>query len=384
MTGKAADNTFILHCGSVNNHVPKIDYPISKGNNLKPFVKKVQLTDDYAIHVFNFNGTACISSCDLSAFLWKIDIVRTMVIICEEDYSELFSELKRINFSGLWDGEERKDWVTLFQLEDVPVVLETFNHPSAELKLAVQLAIRNFDPNDEFWRGKCKETPIENTTQSTQPLCKQSSPKPIPSRSISQKKSPTVYSEQTGLSSSASPPQFHFGKGSPSHRNELRTSSAESSPRSRRPSTVTLEDIKTINANLTHLHKLRQCILNKMEKANCPYENYAATLASVESKLQKLNALLIKASPTVENKDPPGQGRLLSPYQQNSSNARRTPSPAGNLGFSPRDTRSAFQSPSPSPISDRINGDTGNPTDDLQDVLLINTHPPFCFLGLLL
>ncbi|CAI9716245.1 Hypothetical predicted protein [Octopus vulgaris] len=338
------------------------EYPISQGNNLKPFVQRIELTPEIAIHLFNFNGTACISSCELSSFFWKIDIIRTMlrrvnlgiskVIICEEDYEELFKELEKINFSGLKSGDEHKDWLTLFRLEDVPLVLETFCHPSAELKAAVYKAIQEFEPDDNFWKNNIARSSLKKVSDnSTLNIVKCTSPVPIPTNKLSnQVQHLSVKNKgQLNLSKSASPPSLRSQWSSPSQEIKFKAGSLEAVPWLRH-SSASGEDMKTINYNLTIFHKQRQRILNRLMKDPNDYENCVKELEDVEDKLQKLNELLIKLSPTVENRDPPG--RSHSPYHQSQSN--HSGSPSSSRGLSPRDTRSTSRSPSSSPVPENV------------------------------
>uniref|UniRef100_A0A0L8HW18 Tudor domain-containing protein 5 n=1 Tax=Octopus bimaculoides TaxID=37653 RepID=A0A0L8HW18_OCTBM len=305
---------------SNNLHTSDIskEYPISQGNNLKPFVQRIELTPEIAIHLFNFNGTACISSCELSSFFWKIDIIRTMlrrvnlgiskVIICQEDYEELFKELENINFSGLKSGDDHKDWLTLFRLEDVPLVLETFCHPSAELKAAVNKAIQEFEPDDNFWKNNSARSSLKKVSDSsTLNMVKCTSPVSIPTNKLSnQVQHLSVKNKgQLNLSKSASPPSLRSQWSSPSQEIKFKAGSLEAVPWLRH-SSASGEDMKTINYNLTIFHKQRQRILNRLMKDPSDYENCVKELEDVEDKLQKLNELLIKLSPTVENRDPPG------------------------------------------------------------------------------
>ncbi|XP_014769170.1 uncharacterized protein LOC106868430 isoform X4 [Octopus bimaculoides] len=349
---------------SNNLHTSDIskEYPISQGNNLKPFVQRIELTPEIAIHLFNFNGTACISSCELSSFFWKIDIIRTMlrrvnlgiskVIICQEDYEELFKELENINFSGLKSGDDHKDWLTLFRLEDVPLVLETFCHPSAELKAAVNKAIQEFEPDDNFWKNNSARSSLKKVSDSsTLNMVKCTSPVSIPTNKLSnQVQHLSVKNKgQLNLSKSASPPSLRSQWSSPSQEIKFKAGSLEAVPWLRH-SSASGEDMKTINYNLTIFHKQRQRILNRLMKDPSDYENCVKELEDVEDKLQKLNELLIKLSPTVENRDPPG--RSHSPYHQSQSN--HSGSPSSSLGLSPRDTRSTSRSPSSSPVPENV------------------------------
>ncbi|GAB1597772.1 uncharacterized protein LOC115217252 isoform X3 [Argonauta hians] len=353
-SGNAFSNN--LHTSDISK-----DFPVSQGNDLKPFVQRLELTSEITIHLFNCNGTACISSSELSSFFWKIDIIRTMlrrinlgiskVIICEEDYEELFKVLENINFSGLKFGEEHKDWLTLFRLVDVPMVLEAFSHPSVELKAAINKAILEFDPEDPFWKINNNSRRTVKKILENQTVCRveYTSPVPIPANNVSNgiQHLSVRNKEQLNLSRSASPPNLRSQWRSPQDI-KFKASSLETMPWLHH-SSASGEDMKTINYNLTVFHKQRQRILNRLMVNPNDYENSVKELEEVEDKLQKLNELLIKISPTVESRDLPG--RSHSPYQNQSNYSG---SPSSSRVLSPRESYSVSRSSSSSPVPENV------------------------------
>jgi len=81
---------------------------------------------------------------EISALFWHKDILRQMlhqqkvsvqpVTISREEHSDLFNELKREKVKDFVGSADLRESLTLYELESLPLILNTFKHQSKELR----------------------------------------------------------------------------------------------------------------------------------------------------------------------------------------------------------------------------------------------------------
>eukprot|EP00794_Sanderia_malayensis_P015661 gene15661-17241_t len=145
-------------------------------------IRRLLIPEAYNVHAINIEGKPYVSSGEIAALFWHGDILRAMlrkekasvrkVVISREEYEELFNELIKHEVGGVCDANGVKDYMTVYELESLPTILQTFKHKSDELIEMVALEVSQYKCNPEnYWiteRGEGDEgsDEIEDDSQS--------------------------------------------------------------------------------------------------------------------------------------------------------------------------------------------------------------------------
>ncbi|XP_033763403.1 uncharacterized protein LOC117344681 [Pecten maximus] len=141
----------------------------------KRYVQPIQLTGEYIVNLINLNDTAYLMSTEVSAFFWEADILTGMLeqknvsvsrlTLKHEQYPEVFEDLRQC---GVIQDSEKK-FITLYELNRVPFILDMFDHQCEELQTNVRELIQMFDPCDPYWKGE-DYPDSENASQASEDL----------------------------------------------------------------------------------------------------------------------------------------------------------------------------------------------------------------------
>ncbi|XP_029197826.2 tudor domain-containing protein 5-like isoform X1 [Acropora millepora] len=135
-------------------------------------IKRINLANDYAFHVIKFGERPYLISAEISTLFWDSDLLRPMLrqkkktvtksVVSYSENRELFDVLIRCNIAGVTDGDEPRSSVTLYDLEGVPEILKTFDHPSEELLSEFLAEIDCFKKEGEnYWHEKKEDVQLK-------------------------------------------------------------------------------------------------------------------------------------------------------------------------------------------------------------------------------
>ncbi|XP_021340647.1 uncharacterized protein LOC110441734 [Mizuhopecten yessoensis] len=115
-------------------------------------------------------------STEVSSFFWEADILTGMLeqhncsgsrlTLRQEEYPEVFEDLCQC---GVFEDSKKKKFITLYELNRVPFILDLFDHQCEELRTNVRELIQMFDPSDPYWKGE-DYPDSETTSQASEDL----------------------------------------------------------------------------------------------------------------------------------------------------------------------------------------------------------------------
>ncbi|KAL4218910.1 hypothetical protein ACF0H5_021498 [Mactra antiquata] len=128
------------------------------------YVKWIQLTDDYIIHLISLERVAYVLSSEISVLFWEDDVLTCMLkqrrvdiqkrVVGKTDYPELFNDLKNYNVSAVKTNDsEEKTFLSLYRLDCVPKILRVFDHDDENLLKCIEELVDKFDPDSPYWKS---------------------------------------------------------------------------------------------------------------------------------------------------------------------------------------------------------------------------------------
>eukprot|EP00795_Rhopilema_esculentum_P010868 gene10868-19688_t len=110
--------------------------------------KRLQVPEPYQLHILNYEGKPYVTRGEVAALLWHKDILRQMlrqqkvavtsIVITREDNESLFESLEIEKVKDMASDGEVKEFLTLYELESLPKILDAFKHKSEMLKTVIK------------------------------------------------------------------------------------------------------------------------------------------------------------------------------------------------------------------------------------------------------
>ncbi|ESO83881.1 hypothetical protein LOTGIDRAFT_236388 [Lottia gigantea] len=132
-------------------------------------VQFIEATPNHSFHLINIYNSPYLLSAEISALFWtndllssellKRDVSCTKIKVIRNERPELFQELQGYGVSSMYPD---KQVISLYALEEVPKILELFDHESKELRRAICNMIQSFNIDDNYWKGIEEENKVED------------------------------------------------------------------------------------------------------------------------------------------------------------------------------------------------------------------------------